>query len=98
MSDTYTYRREVCLSEYKVQWSDQKISVDCMCGEKEIEIFSESYTYCSKCGRRYAIMEIVQVEVPVDTVESETIDIESDDMGILEYMEKREIGEKSWGG
>ena len=100
MKGSALFRREVCLTEYKIQWSDQKICVDCDCGEKDVEIFSESYTYCSKCGRRYTILEIVQVEVPLseDPIYEDQQETEIEDIGILEYLEKRKVGDKSWDG
>ena len=56
------YFREVYLGEYHVEWADQKISLDCSCGYKDIEIFSDTYTICPECKRRYSILEIIKVE------------------------------------
>jgi len=69
------YRHEIYIGDYRVEWSDQKISIDCHCGETDLEIFSESATICRKCSRRYSIMEIVKVEVPEDLPDTEEIDI-----------------------
>ncbi len=60
------YRHEVFLGQYRIQWSDQKLSIDCLCGETDIEIFSDTETVCPSCSRRYSIMEIIRVETPVD--------------------------------
>ena len=60
------YRHEVYLGQYRVQWSDQKLLIDCLCEEKDLEIFSDTETVCPSCGRRYSIMEIIKVETPVD--------------------------------
>ena len=60
------YKHEVYIGQYRVHWSDQKLSIDCICGENDLEIFSETETVCPQCGRRYSIMEIIKVETPVD--------------------------------
>ena len=65
------YRHEIYIGDYRIEWSDQKISIDCTCGETALEIFSDSPTICSVCARRYSIMEIVKIEVPDDLPETE---------------------------
>ena len=65
------YRHEIYIGDYRVEWSDQKIVINCNCGETDLEIFSESATICHKCSRRYSIMEIVKVEVPDDLSETQ---------------------------
>ena len=60
------YKHEVYLGQFRVQWSDQKISIDCLCEEKDLEIFSDIETVCPSCARRYSIMEIIRIETPVD--------------------------------
>tara|TARA_B100000131_G_scaffold323098_1_gene379817 strand:- start:4597 stop:4878 length:282 start_codon:yes stop_codon:yes gene_type:complete len=75
------YRHEVYLGDYRIEWSDQKISIVCSCHDKvELELFSESHTTCPKCCRRYSIMELVKVEVP-DDIENENFnDVELQDI------------------
>lgn len=80
------YSKEIYTTEYRIDWSDQKIIVDCSCGEKELEVFSDSFTYCSSCGRRYSIVELIQVEVTGELEKEVSID----------YLD--EIGESSWDG
>tara|TARA_Y100000310_G_scaffold333156_1_gene410113 strand:+ start:3215 stop:3418 length:204 start_codon:yes stop_codon:yes gene_type:complete len=55
-------KEELYIGSYRIEWSDQKIVVDCLCTEKELEIFSDSYTYCPQCSRRFSIVELVRVE------------------------------------
>ena len=67
------YRHEVYLGDYRVEWSDQKISIICVCDDRvELELFSESHTTCPKCSRRYSIMELVKIEVPDDIEDDQT--------------------------
>ena len=63
------YQDEIYLGSYRIEWSDQKIIVTCDCNNEELEVFSDSYTYCDKCGRRYSILEIIKVEAPTDKEE-----------------------------
>lgn len=73
------YRHEIYIGDYRVEWSDQKIVINCTCGETGIEIFSDSPSICRVCARRYSIMEIVKIEVPDDLPETEdatNVDIE----------------------
>ena len=59
------YTNEVYLGDYIVEWVDQKLIIKCTC-EKEpsIEVFSDVYSACEECGRRYSIVELIKVEVP----------------------------------
>jgi len=83
MSYTDIYRREIYLGDYRVEWADQKIIVVCSCLKApELDIFSDSYTLCPHCGRRYSISEIVKVELPDDVIQ------EARDQGdVLDIME-----------
>ena len=74
------YRHEIFIGDYRIEWSDQKIVIDCKCGERDIEIFSESPTICRVCARRYSIMEIVKIEVPEDIPEENTDIVEIEDI------------------
>jgi uncharacterized protein YbaR (Trm112 family) len=65
MSHTDIYQREIYLGDYRVEWSDQKISVTCSCpGKPHLSVFSDRYTTCPECGRQYSISEIIKVELP----------------------------------
>ncbi len=70
MAHTDIYKREIYLGDYRIEWSDQKISVICSCDKgSELEVFSETYTVCPSCQRRYSISEIIKVELPDDVIQ-----------------------------
>ena len=58
-------RREVYFGAYRIEWSEQKIVLDCVCGEKDVEVFSDQFSYCPKCSRRFSIQEIIKMEEPM---------------------------------
>tara|TARA_B100001250_G_C19813988_1_gene797255 strand:+ start:251 stop:535 length:285 start_codon:yes stop_codon:yes gene_type:complete len=61
------YRHEIYLGDYRIDWTDQKITVNCNCSHQpELEIFSDTPTVCPYCSRRYSILEIVKIEVPAE--------------------------------
>tara|TARA_R100000152_G_C6696704_1_gene127092 strand:- start:392 stop:676 length:285 start_codon:yes stop_codon:yes gene_type:complete len=67
------YKHEIYLGDYRIDWSDQKVTVTCRCAHSpELEIFSDTPTVCPYCSRRYSIMEIVKIEVPSDLVEEDS--------------------------
>ena len=59
-------RRGIFLGAYRIEWSDQKIMLDCVCGEKDLEIFSDHFCYCPKCSRRFSIQEIIKMEESIE--------------------------------
>ena len=68
------YQNEIYLGDYKIEWSDQKIVITCSCIHKEeIEIYSDSYTYCEHCGRRYSILELIKVESTTEKEDNDAI-------------------------
>jgi uncharacterized protein YbaR (Trm112 family) len=70
VAHTDIYKREIYLGDYRIEWSDQKISVICSCDKgPELEVFSETYTVCPSCQRRYSISEIIKVELPEDVIQ-----------------------------
>ncbi|MBT7706781.1 hypothetical protein HN747_05045 [archaeon] len=51
--------------EYRIDWSDQKIVLKCTCKDAtELDVFSDSATFCPSCGRRYSIIELILTENP----------------------------------
>jgi hypothetical protein len=77
-----SYQREIYLGEYRIEWADQKISLDCSCGTLELEVFSDTFTICPACKRRYSILELIKVETYFE-------DTDDDDLGdTLDFMEK----------
>lgn len=61
------YKNEIFLGEYRIEWSDQKIVVNCACGKNDdLEIFSDCATFCDICNRRYTITELIKVEAPLE--------------------------------
>jgi len=77
------YRREIYLGEYRVEWADQKISLTCLCGQEEIEIFSDTYSSCPECKRRFSILELIKVEAYQEDGSSSDQDIDD----TLDYLE-----------
>tara|TARA_B100000131_G_C18101883_1_gene606354 strand:- start:1047 stop:1331 length:285 start_codon:yes stop_codon:yes gene_type:complete len=83
------YRHEVYLGDYRIEWSDQKITIVCVCQDRtELELFSESPTICPKCSRKYSIMEIVKVEVPEELADDQNYsDVDIDE--IIEHDRRK---------
>ena len=67
------YKHEIYLGDYRIDWSDQKVTVTCRCAHSpELEIFSDTPTVCPYCSRRYSILELIKIEVPSDLEDYET--------------------------
>tara|TARA_Y100000034_G_scaffold129098_1_gene184924 strand:+ start:12408 stop:12674 length:267 start_codon:yes stop_codon:yes gene_type:complete len=88
MDNKLLYSKEIYTTDYRIDWSDQKIIVNCFCGETDIEVFSDSYTYCEQCGRRFSIVELIQVETSGEVEED----------GVLDPLGEMNIGDSKWDG
>ena len=80
------YRREIFLGEYRVEWADQKISLTCICAQEEVEIFSDTYSTCPACKRRFSILELIIVEAYQEYDSSSDRDIDD----TLDYLESND--------
>ena len=66
------YKHEIYLGDYRIDWSDQKITVTCNCAHQpELEIFSDTPTICKFCSRRFSILELLKIVVPADLEEDD---------------------------
>ncbi len=68
------FQKNIYLGDYRVEWADQKISLECECGQETIEIFSDASTVCSSCKRRFSILEIIRIENYPDDLDNDDID------------------------
>jgi len=84
------YSNEIYLGDYAIEWVDQKLVVTCSCADNtNIEVFSDSYSTCDTCGRRYSILELIKVEVPIRYEENNNEEFEIDKAVFVELVEKQ---------
>jgi len=81
---TETNWNSVFLGDYRIEWSDQKITLTCSCdAAPELELFSDCPTTCPECGRRFSISEFIKVELPKGVRPTD-----ADDGDVLYLLEK----------
>jgi len=84
------YSNEIYLGDYSIEWVDQKLVVTCCCtGSPSIEVFSDSYSTCDTCGRRYSILELIKVETPVSQDTGHEKEFEIEKAAFVELVEQQ---------